>query len=158
MSYRDQWKELSEAAEQAGIEMCRAQDKWNDCRDKRDSLISNIILEEKLLSKTQWDLVMHVHGNSAYLSASDGIHGLPELTELARIDYHCRIQIDDVYLSFDDNNVSIDFRNVSSAMEFINKHNVNIVTNKVLERLNLAKQEVKSLEAMLVKFGVKIDE
>jgi hypothetical protein len=141
-------KELEEEASDLGV-------KAFGIRQKREELIAQMILEERLLSDTDWDLSLD-GGNGASLSYKDtSPNNMEFIKELARTDYHSWFEISDgIQLRFDDNDISLTFKESKQLMPFAKKNGLRINGAGIKDKLSKLKRDVAALETICHQFGI----
>ncbi len=111
----------------------RSQQDWNDIEELkklRDANIRGIITEEKLLSKTVWNVEINNHDN-IFLRASDQSRdeSLKPLADLIETDHHCSFKLEDgITIYFSDYDVSISFGKPTQVSTFVTKHELKLNT------------------------------
>lgn len=125
-------------------------------RTEREELIAQMILEDKVLSNTDWELL--ISGDSSpYLEYTGPIDTDPmqEVIKLARTDWHCWFELaDGIRLQFDDNEVSLTFKEPRQLMPFVKKHNLLITGTGISDKLAKLKREVATLEDVCHQFNL----
>jgi hypothetical protein len=127
-------------------------DAWS-LRQERDELIAQLILEEKMLAGTTWDLAL---GDITNLSYNETVKGeLDGIKKLIRTDWHSSFELEEgVDLHFDDSEVSLIFKDPKQVLSFIKKNGLIIGGTKVADRLNHLKREVAALEIVCHQFNL----
>lgn len=140
-------KDLEEEAANLGV-------KAFDLRQKREELIAQMILEEKLLSDTDWDLSLD--GSGASLSYKDSSpNDMEFIKELARTDYHSWFEISDgIQLRFDDSDISLNFKESKQLMPFAKKNGLRVNGTGIKDKLSKLKRDVAALETICHQFGL----
>lgn len=141
-------KELEDEAANLGV-------KAFDLRQKREELIAQMILDEKLLDDTDWDLSLD-GGSGASLSYKDSSpNDMQFIKELARTDYHSWFEISDgIQLRFDDNDISLTFKESKQVMPFAKKNGMRINGTGLKDKLSRLKRDVAALETICHQFGL----
>lgn len=141
-------KELEDTAANLGV-------KAFDLRQKREELIAQMILDEKLLSDTDWDLSLD-GGAGASLSYRDSSpNDMKFIKELARTDYHSWFEISDgIQLRFDDNEISLSFKESKQLMPFAKKNGLRVNGTGIKDKLSKLKRDVVALETICHQFGI----
>lgn len=123
-------------------------------RQRREEAIAQMILEEKLLSDTYWDLSLDSSGVSLSYKESDA-DSMEFIKELARTDYHSWFEIaDGIQLKFDDNDISLSFKETKQLMPFVKKNGLKISGTGITDRLNKLKRDVVALETVVHQFNL----
>ncbi len=123
-------------------------------RQRREEVIGQMILEEKLLADTNWDLALDSSGVSLSYRESE-IDSMEFIKELARTDYHSWFEIaDGIQLKFDDNDISMSFKETKQLMPFVKKNGLKIVGTGITDRLNKLKRDVVALETVVHQFNL----
>lgn len=126
-------------------------------RQKREELIAQMILDEKLLLDSDWDLSLDVSGKAgAHLSYKDtSPNDMEFIKELARTDYHSWFEISDgIELHFDDNDISLVFKESKQLMPFAKKNGLRINGVGLKDKLSKLKRDVAALETICHQFGL----
>lgn len=125
---------------------------WN-LRQERDELIAQLILEEKMLANTTWELSLGDVTNLSYKETKAG--ELDSVKELARKDWHATFELEPgVNLRFDDSEISLSFDDPKQVLLFIRKNDLIIGGTKVSDRLNILKREIAALEEVCHQFNL----
>lgn len=127
-------------------------DAWT-LRQERDELIADLILDEKMLASTTWELAL---GDVTNLTYKETVAGeLDKVRELTRKEYHSTFELEEgVNLRFDDSEITLVFDEPKQVLPFIRKNGMNILGNKVADRLNHLKREVVALETICHQFSL----
>jgi hypothetical protein len=122
-------------------------------RQERDELIAQLILDEKMLAGTTWELAL---GDITNLSYSETVPGeLDTIKSLIRTDWHSSFELEEgIELHFDDSEVSLIFKDPKQVLSFLRKNKLIIGGNKVADRLNHLKREVEALEIVSHQFNL----
>lgn len=122
-------------------------------RQKRDELIAQMILDEKMLAGTQWEISLGDITNLNYRETNpDELKGVKEL---CRQDWHSSFELEEgVDLRFDDNEISLVFKDPKQVLAFVRKNELVITGSKVSDRLNHLKREVAALETVCHQFNL----
>jgi hypothetical protein len=125
-------------------------------RQKREELIAQMILEEKLLSDTDWDLSVGGGSGDAVLSYKEtSPNTLEFIKELARTDYHSWFEIQDgIQLRFDDSDISLSFKESKQLMPFAKRNGLRISGAGIKDRLAKLKRDVVALETICHQFNL----
>lgn len=155
MSFRKQIAELSSKIKELEDESANLQVESFALRQKREELIAQMIVEEKLMADTEWDLTLD-GGSSAHLSYKETATGAMEfIKELARTDYHSWFEISDgIQLRFDDNDISISFKETRQVMPFVKKNGLKISGAGITDRLAKLKRDAAALETICHQFNL----
>lgn len=126
-----------------------------DIRQKREELIAQMMVDEKLFSDSDWDLSLD-GGSGATLSYKDSSpNNMEFIKELARTDYHSWFEISDgIQLRFDDNDISISFKESKQVMPFAKKNGMRINGTGLKDKLSKLKRDVAALETICHQFGL----
>ena len=127
-------------------------DAWT-LRQERDELTAQLILEEKMLAGTTWELALGDITNLSYSETTPG--EMDKLKEVIRKDWHSTFELEEgVELRFDDSDVSLTFKDPKQVISFIRKNELIIGGAKVSDRLNNLKREVAALEIVCHQFNL----
>lgn len=122
----------------------------------RETLISQIILEEKLLKDTDWKLEF-AGANDAYLAHTGKVDGtsMETILTMARHDWHSQFQVqDDISFHFNDNDISLHFAETKMILPFSQKYGLIIDGSGVQDQLAKLKRDAASLELICHQFGL----
>ena len=125
-------------------------------RSKREELIAQMILEDEVLSGTDWELLLSVD-SSPYLEYTGPVDVDPmqEFIKLAKTDWHCWFELSDgIRLQFDDGDVSLTFKEPRQLMPFVKKHKLIITGTGISDKLAKLKREVATLEDVCHQFNL----
>jgi hypothetical protein len=155
MSFRKQIEELSSQIKELEDQSANLQVESFGLRQKREELIATMIVEDKLMADTEWDLTLD-GSSSAHLSYKETSSGSMEfIKELARTDYHSWFDITDgVQLRFDDNDISISFKETKQVMPFVKKNGLKISGTGITDRLAKLKRDAAALETIWHQFNL----
>lgn len=155
MSFRKQIAELSSKIKELEDESANLQVESFALRQKREELIAQMIVEEKLMADTEWDLTLD-GSSSAHLSYKETATGAMEfIKELARTDYHSWFEISDgIQLRFDDNDISLTFKETRQVMPFVKKNGLKIYGAGITDRLAKLKRDAAALEKICHQFNL----
>jgi hypothetical protein len=125
-------------------------------RQEREQLLAKMILEENLLANTRWEIQMS--GNNIphleFLDAGKST-SMEVIEELARKDYHCWFDlISGIQLRFDDNEVSLHFKESKQIMPFVKRCELKLTGTGISDRLSELKREVSALELIVHSFNL----
>jgi hypothetical protein len=122
-------------------------------RQERDELIADLILGEKMLAGTTWELSLGDITNLVHKEAVEG--ELNKVRELTRKEYHSSFELEEgVNLRFDDSEINLVFDEPKQVLPFIRRNDINILGNKVADRLNSLKREIVALETLCHQFSL----
>lgn len=155
MSTRTQIEELTTRIKTLEDQSANLQVEAFELRQKREELIAQMILEEKMLLNTEWDLSLDGN-NGASLSYKDtNANSMEFIKELARTDYHSWFEISDgIQIRFDDNDISISFKETKQLMPFAKKNGLKVSGTGITDRLNKLKRDVAALETIVHQFNL----
>jgi DUF4097 and DUF4098 domain-containing protein YvlB len=155
MNYKSQIEELSSQIKDLEDRAANLQVESFDLRQKREELIARMIVEEKLMVDTEWELTMD-HNSTASLSfKKDNKGSINYIVELAKADYHSWFEImDGVSLRFDDNEISISFKDSKLVIPFAKKNGLKISGNNLTNKLAQLKRDVAALEIICHQFSL----
>lgn len=155
MNYKSQIEKLSSQIKDLEDRSANLQVESFDLRQKREELIARMIVEERLMVDTEWELTMD-HNSTASLSLKKDDKGsMNYITELARTDYHSWFEImDGVSLRFDDSEISISFKDSKLVIPFAKKNGLKISGNNLTSKLAQLKRDVAALEVICHQFSL----
>ncbi len=155
MSYKKQIAELSTQIKDLEDQSANLQVDAFSLRQKREELIATMIVEDKLMHGTEWDLTLD-GSSGAHLSYKDSDPNSMEfIKELARTDYHSWFEITDgIQLRFDDNDISITFKETKQVMPFVKKNGLKISGTGITDRLAKLKRDAAALEIICHQFNL----
>ncbi len=123
-------------------------------RQRREETIAQMILDDKLLADTSWDLSLDSSGVSLSYKESEA-DSMEFIKELARTDYHSWFEIaDGIQLKFDDNDIALSFKETKQLMPFVKKNGLKISGTGITDRLNKLKRDVVALETVVHQFNL----
>jgi hypothetical protein len=126
-----------------------------DLRQKREEMIAQMILEEKLLSDTDWDLSLDGSSGASLSYKDSSPNDMRFIKELARTDYHSWFEISDgIQLRFDDNDISLSFKESKQLIPFAKKNGLRINGTGIKDKLSKLKRDVAALETICHQFGL----
>lgn len=127
-------------------------DAWT-LRQKRDELIARLILEEKMLAGTTWELALGDVSTLNYKETNPD--ELSQIKKLIRQDYHCSFEVENgVEIRFDDGEITLSFDEPKQVLPFAKKNELVISGSGVATRLNQLKREAAALELICHQFGL----
>jgi hypothetical protein len=155
MNFKKQIEELSGKIKELEDQAANLQVESFGLRQKREELIATMIVEDKLMADTEWDLTLD-GSTGAHLSYKDGESDSMEfIKELARTDYHSWFEITDgIQLRFDDNDISISFKETKQVMPFVKKNGLKIFGTGITDRLAKLKRDAVALETIVHQFNL----
>lgn len=129
-----------------------------ELRRQRELLIAQMILEDELLKDTTWDVELSGGSNSGgvYLSFTgrvDDQSPMKKVVDMARRDYHSSFSlVEGINIRFDDNDISLTFKESKMMLPFISKYGLIINGTSIQDRLAKLKREVAALELVCHQF------
>lgn len=153
-NFQKQIAEMTKSIQKIEEEASELSMKAFDLRQKREELIAQMILDERLLSDTDWDLSLD--GQGAHLSyKANSPNDMKVIKELARTDYHSWFEISDgIQLRFDDNDISLSFKESKQVMPFAKRNGLRINGTGLKDKLSKLKRDVAALETICHQFGL----
>jgi hypothetical protein len=126
---------------------------WN-LRQEKDELIAKLILDEKMLANTNWDLTLGDITNLIHKEVTPG--AMDKITELIKAEYlYSTFELEPgVTLHFDEDNVTLSFEDAKLVMPFIRRNGMIIQGSRVTDRLNSLKREIVALETVCHQFNL----
>lgn len=155
MTYKKQIAELSTKIKDLEDQSANLQVESFALRQKREELIATMIVEDKLMRDTEWDLTLD-GSSGAHLSYKESqTNSMEFIKELARTDYHSWFEITDgIQLRFDDNDISISFKETKQVMPFVKKNGLIISGSGITDRLAKLKRDAAALETIVHQFNL----
>lgn len=155
MTYKKQIAELSTKIKDLEDQSANLQVESFALRQKREELIATMIVEDKLMRDTEWDLTLD-GSSGAHLSYKENqTDSMEFIKELARSDYHSWFEITDgIQLRFDDNDISISFKETKQVMPFVKKNGLKISGSGITDRLAKLKRDAVALETIVHQFNL----
>ena len=155
MNFKKQIAELTNKIKDLEDKSANLQVESFALRQKREELIATMIVEEKLMADTEWDLTLdgNAGANLSY-KETDSV-SMEFIKELARTDYHSWFEITDgIQLRFDDNDISISFKETKQVMPFVKKNGLKISGTGITDRLSKLKRDAAALETICHQFNL----
>jgi hypothetical protein len=156
MNFKEHIEQLTNQIKELDEQSAELQAQAFSLRTGREELIAQMILEDKILSKTDWEILLSGE-SSPFLEYTGPIDVDPiqEIIKLARTDWHCWFELaDGIRLQFDDNEVSLTFKEPRQLMPFVKKHNLIITGVGISDKLAKLKREVATLEDVCHQFNL----
>ncbi len=155
MDFENKIKELSSQIKDLDDQSANLASKSYELRQEREQLIAQMILENKMLKGTNWSL---------YLDGSNGVvlnyqtnqasNSMDFISKMAQTDYSSWFELSDgIYLRFDDDDISISFKEAKQLVPFVKKHVLIVSGSGVTDRLAKLKRDVAALEAVIHQFS-----
>lgn len=155
MTFRKQIEELTDKIKSLEDQSANLQAEAFGLRQDREELIAQMILEEKLLANTEWDISLDGSSGAELSYKENGSTAMEFLKELARTDYHSWFEISDgIQVKFDDNDISITFKETKQVMPFVKKNGLKISGSGITDRLNKLKRDAVALETIVHQFNL----
>jgi hypothetical protein len=125
-------------------------------REQREGLIAQMILDEKMLSGTEWEFNIDVGYILLEYNGTISDDHMEKLKQLCHNDYHSLFDLSDgIRLSFHDNEVSLTFEDPKQLMPFVKRHKIVVTGTRMIDKLSKLKREVSTLEEVCHTFGIK---
>lgn len=154
MNFKEQIQDLTLKIKELEDQSASLQVDAFTLRQRREEVIAQMILDEKLLADTSWDLSFDSSGVSLSYKESES-DSMEFIKELARTDYHSWFEIaDGIQLKFDDNDISLSFKETKQLMPFVKKNGLKISGTGITDRLNKLKRDVVALETVVHQFNL----
>ena len=154
MNFKEQIQDLTLKIKELEDQSAALQVDAFTLRQRREEVIAQMILDEKLLADTSWDLSFDSSGVSLSFKESE-TDSMEFIKELARTDYHSWFEIaDGIQLKFDDNDISMSFKETKQLMPFVKKNGLKISGTGITDRLNKLKRDVVALETVVHQFNL----
>lgn len=155
MSFKKQIAELSTKIADLEEQSANLQVESFSLRQKREELIATMIVEDKLLFGTEWDLTLDGSSGAQLSYKESESKSMEFIKELARTDYHSWFEITDgIQLRFDDNDISITFKETRQVMPFVKKNGIKISGSGITDRLAKLKRDAVALETIVHQFNL----
>jgi hypothetical protein len=124
-------------------------------RGERELLVAKMIQNDQLMADTNWELRLD-GGSTLYLEYRDPPGGkMDVVASFANSDYHSWFDLEDgIRLQFDDNDLSISFKEPKQLMPFVKKNKMKVTGSGILDRLAKLKREASVLEEVCHNFGI----
>lgn len=154
MNFKEQIQDLTLKIKELEDQSAALQVDAFTLRQRREEVIAQMILDEKLLADTSWDLSFDSSGVSLSYKESES-DSMEFIKELARTDYHSWFEIaDGIQLKFDDNDIALTFKETKQLMPFVKKNGLKISGTGITDRLNKLKRDVVALETVVHQFNL----
>lgn len=155
MSFKEQINSLSDQIGELEEESANLNVKAFELRQQRESLIAQMILDEKLLVDSEWDLTIDSSAGATLNYKDTSPNNMEVIKELVRTDWHSWFEISDgIQLRFDDNDISLSFKESKQMMPFVKKNGLKINGAGIKDRLAKLKRDVVSLETVCHSFNL----
>ena len=125
---------------------------------ERHKIIQQLLNEENPLRGTSWTLEI-THEGRVYLeyTGSRQDKALEELNGWCSKSWHDDFKLDDdVTIYFDDNVLTLGFKNANKIVEIAKKFELVILGSNISDRVKLLKQELNGLEAICQQFNLTV--
>lgn len=121
MNSREQYKANSDQISQLRTQEKELQEKIWNLLVEQEQLAIQIVREDNLFAKCDWDLKVKRGLKSIDMHLECHIDDLyQEIVDLLRSNYHCRFEIlPGCFLYFDDNSITLTFADINQAIDFI---------------------------------------
>ena len=155
MDFENKIKELTSEIKGLDDQSADLASKSYELRQEREQLIAKMILENKLLKDTNWELFLDgSNGVVLHLQNNQPSKSMDFIIELARTDYSSWFELSDgINLRFDDSDISISFKEAKQLVPFVKKNSINVSGNGITDRLAKLKRDVAALEAVIHQFS-----
>jgi len=155
MSFKKQIEELSSQIKKLEDQSANLQVESFGLRQKREEIIATMIVEEKLLNDTEWDITLDGNTSARLSYKETNVGSLDYIKELAKSDYHSWFDIGDgVEFRFDDSDISISFKETKQVMPFVKKNGLKISGTGITDRLAKLKRDAAALETICHQFNL----
>jgi len=155
MNFRKQIESLSTKIKELEDQSANLQVDAFSLRQERENLIAQMLLEEKLLADTSWDLSLDGGAGATLNYKETDSSAIDFIRELAKTDYHSWFEISDgIRITFDDNDISITFKEAKQVMPFVKKNGLKIFGTGITDRLNKLKRDAAALEVIVHQFNL----
>ncbi len=155
MSLKPKIEELSSLIKKIEDEAARFHAEGYNLRQQRAGLIARMLVEEKLMEGTEWEMTLD-HNSIARLSLKKDDEGKMNYVEdLARDGWHSSFEIESgVTLQFDDNEISIEFQSAKMMIPFAKKNGMKVSGTTLTNKLSQLKRDVAALEIVCHQFNL----
>ncbi len=156
MSLKDKIDALTNKIKDLREQATKLDDAENKLRIEREILLAKSITEESVLLDTNWELEVITTGGAKLLFKASVIPDVMKaLLKLSKDDFHSRFELSDgIMLRFDDDEISISFKENRQLMPFIKKYGLKVSGNKIADKLAKLKRDVAALEVVCHTFNI----
>lgn len=155
MDFEKKISELSSEIKSLDDQSADLATKSYELRQEREQLIAQMILGNKLLKDTNWEIFLD-GSNGVFLNFQNNqsSDSMGFIIDLAKTDYSSWFELSDgINLRFDDNDISISFKEAKQVVPFIKKNLLNVSGSGIVDRLAKLKRDVAALEAVIHQFS-----
>lgn len=155
MSLKPEIEEMGSIIKKLEDEAARFHAEAYDLRTKRAGMIARMLVDEKMMEGTEWELTID-HNSVAHLSLKKDEEGRMDYVEkVTRDGWHSSFEIESgITLQFDDNEIAIDFQNAKMMIPFAKKNGLKISGNTLTNKLTQLKRDVAALEIVCHQFNL----
>src|SRR5208283_1893429 len=150
-SFTTEIKELEDKASEISMEA-------SALREERDKLIVKVIIDEKILADTSWDVSSYVGGVKLDYTKSYGetvFDVFEPIRNLSDKEIDLWMDISDgISLRFEDGEASLVFKEAKQVMPFIKKNKMKLTGATIVDRLAKMKREAAALESICHTFNL----
>jgi hypothetical protein len=153
---RQQIEELKESISNIDLKACELQDEAAHLREKRDTIVSEVILEEELLANTNWEI--RTFDNDVYLQFVGKLKDerFASVIDVVWNGWHSWFNLEpEVQIRFDDAIVTLNFDDPKLVIPFVKKHKLKVTGQTLVDRMRELKRELSALEAINHQFNLK---
>ncbi len=156
MSLKDKIDALTNKIKDLREQATKLDDAENKLRIEREILLAKSITEDSVLLDTNWELEVITTGGAKLLFKASVIPDVMKaLLKLSKDDFHSRFELSDgIMLRFDDDEISISFKENRQLMPFIKKYGLKVSGNKIADKLAKLKRDVAALEVVCHTFNI----
>lgn len=154
MNLREELDRLTALSEKLQNEAAELGGQEYEARKKKEEIVAKIILEEKLLEESTWEI--QGDGVASYLEFTGPYEGkMKDARDLTRSGWHSSFEMEEgIEIRFDDNDTSLRFESPKMILPFVQKHKLFVSAPGVMDRLAKLKREVASLEILVHQFNL----
>ncbi len=156
MNKRDQLLTLKNQIQKIENNISNLQNESYELRDKRDTIASEVILEENLLEGTTWEI--ESFEGRTYLTYKGNIRDaeFAQVADLTWSGWHSWFSLEEgIQIRFDDSVASLHFDDPKLLVPFAKRHKIIVSGQQIVDRLRELKREASALEAINHQFNLK---
>ncbi len=129
-----------------------------DLHGARNAVLLKIIEEEQIIKDTEWEIKLS--SDKVYLeytgTRSEQSGPIHDLSEMVGGSWHSSCEFEEgINLYFDDNIVTLRFKENNMIMPFAKKHGFKLVGSGIVIEVQKINRKAKQLEALIHQFNIK---